>query len=1029
MPNQKKVNQKFDSGVNRRTSRRRGKPNEFHTLQNARLQERGNTFEVSRIDGFQAVQNSSTNFDHVYDSLFWNNDLVVLWYDNSSNKVHVTFVDIDGNGEKNFNFSAPKEEYSELNLSDETILITGYRRQLSFYGGQWYLSKLKSEIPKFDITLQSGGDLDPTSVYWYKIRYIYEDGHKTKTTYPQHVKPTNTNQKVKITVNNIPTDVDNDLADIQVFRKKGGGDWFLIKDVEATTTPFDITDSNLPPSKPLEEQNYVWFKDARTGDIVQNRYVLGNLEYEDRTYNVNFDVSTYQDNQDYTLPNNTKMDIYVQVKYEDGTISPHKFLDTITISENDNFQVTSNSLPTSNFEISDVAFFGQIRDSESDGLTFKSVEIYNRNVASLATKYKTGEKDKPANPHIFLGYKYIRIVTHLQNQEWTIEPIIIDQDWDYDRGNNTYKGTPDLDTSPGSSDDSWGIDYTLQSIDDQFGANIRDIFIEGRDGTQIKGKYKLKYTASLNDGGYNYYIYENVLCDSLKSAVSNGECSVKLSSLSVSQDLSDVKSNEEFIGREVEVIDLLDTSEGSPQQVYDNLLYNTGKNHLYLVLESGTIFDNFDNPDVNTDSVLADYDDDSPAVGYKIPKFVFPYEFEILNTQYGRIQSVSQSSSPLGNNVTKYDVDFSVIKKSTITSDIQELLYLGQSSPWTGTTKKDWFDGFKKEVNNQFLFQSLSEAAIFKSRVEPLEMADNSTPNQIIFSEPNIPNSDVGGFRNFNFKNFKNITGEYGDILKIKYFNNKLFVFCERGLNVILVGQVLTQQVGGEVFVDSSNLLNNDSWLLTSVQQMQADSVVQYENMLFFCDGKDVWMHDGSLQNISNGKVPINHTKPIVGNIDPQNKEYVISVGNKSWVYSIELGLWQGPYNYKLLTSSPFQDNFYGVVGNNVVEFNKGNTFNGQNYETILESVGNDLNAPLITKRFRKFYLETRQDARFYWGKDPTNMSDRKLSSLPNKNGIIYSGIDPRNVNGEYLYWKIKTDKDKFLLSSIGFMYNPRNRR
>ncbi|HSH34963.1 hypothetical protein, partial [Schnuerera sp.] len=138
---------------------------------------------------------------------------------------------------------------------------------------------------------------------------------------------------------------------------------------------------------------------------------------------------------------------------------------------------------------------------------------------------------------------------------------------------------------------------------------------------------------------------------------------------------------------------------------------------------------------------------------------------------------------------------------------------------------------------------------------------------------------------------------------------------------------------------------------------------------------------------------------------------------------------WQGPFTYEPKTASVYRGNYYGVVDNKATEFNNGNTFGGESYDTVIESVANVANAPHITKLFRKFYLETEGDATFSYAKNYGDWTDKILSNYPTKNGLTHIGVNPANKNGRQIYWKIVSNIQDFILQQVSWLYEPRKRR
>jgi hypothetical protein len=300
-------------------------------------------------------------------------------------------------------------------------------------------------------------------------------------------------------------------------------------------------------------------------------------------------------------------------------------------------------------------------------------------------------------------------------------------------------------------------------------------------------------------------------------------------------------------------------------------------------------------------------------------------------------------------------------------------------------------------------------------------------PNQIIWSEPFVVGTDNSGNRTFDYTNFLNIQRDYGSIIAIEPMLNKLVVFCQRGVAVVLVGEILTQTVGGETIVSAVNFLNSPTWILRNVKPVQPKTIKQYEGALYFSDGQDVWRFTDQLSNLSDGAITLAGSQ--VGAIDPVNKEYRISGGGKTYSYSTELNLWTGPHTYADQSSDTYRDRMISIVGNNLVEHNTGNDYAGTPYDTVIESVANDLQEGSVDKSFRKFYLEVDGESTFSYGKDYSDMTDKDLADAATKQGLSHIGVNPANSTARQIYWRLTSAAEGFVLKLITFLWNPRTRR
>jgi hypothetical protein len=336
---------------------------------------------------------------------------------------------------------------------------------------------------------------------------------------------------------------------------------------------------------------------------------------------------------------------------------------------------------------------------------------------------------------------------------------------------------------------------------------------------------------------------------------------------------------------------------------------------------------------------------------------------------------------------------------------------------------------------------------------EDLQELRKDYPNQIIWSEPFILGYAASGFRNFKFINFLNVTTEFGPIIDVRYMGTKLFLFTERGLANVNVGEVLASTASGETFVDSSRFLNSSYFLIRNAPNIERNSIVRYENMLFFSDGKDVWMLTDGLKNISNGSIELDGTG-FVGAVDPLHKEYRISDSTQTWAYSWEADSWFGPYTYKDVASIATNQEMFSIVGSELVKHNDSNSFAGETFQTLIESVADDLEDSSIDKTFRKFYLDyTTTGAENLVSETSTPLTDEDGDQLvteeqttdfqyakeygtwiapdntSTKNDTIGVGIKSSASNAKRLFWRFLSDAEDFVVSLVSFEWAPRKRR
>lgn len=1063
----------FLKGIDERVSETSGDEVRFRQLQNVRLHKRGSTGSITRMSGYQRIASQYDQSETFLGAEFYNDYLIILFTRSGSTYLNIFDVspldtDIEATVPQVGLTASPTTydilvassapTYAELTLLDNTIFITALEKQLNFISGSIYLNDFISTTPTVTVaTSATSGTLEQNEDYWYKVRYRYYDGHKTATSNPVHVN-TDSNTSIQLTITALEEDLDGGWIDIEIFRRKGTQDYFRIDRITPNSSGYTVSggtftyeDTGEPNLEALTGQSYVWASTSETQEIVRDRLVKANNTYLSSQNNSVLTINKNETTVNTTeqgLPLNTEVEVFTQVRKEDGTKSLFTSQGSIETDSDDARLQSRLSTPySSEDDIKEIATYARfIPKPATDTIAFNSLEIYNQNVPSIATA-GTGSEDKPTNPHIWLGWKYLRA----DNNTTPTYPQIYDEEWD--NGTDTPSDNTDNYFPVGSSTGtlsvtSISVNSAVLDLDIYDGNNTTNI---GQSLPYSKFAY---HEGTVSDDSV---IYRLAFYDALREAIRQGKCKVRLTALNNVDFLSNERPDDDFINYEANVIALKDTSIDEDQIVYEaapDEIFPTNKNHLYLVLESGTPFDDFTNQSANNDGVLGDYD------AVDVPDLTHRYKFELIGLERLDTTDYTTTSANTWDEDIDYDYRLKLTDYTNFSNDAGVLLKTQTTNTTEGSLTTPDIQGWEKTVNNKFEFYSINdwnEYVTIVTEEDILQQFDEDFPNQLIWSGSYLRNSASNAIRNFDYTNVKYISGRFGNIIKISYILGKLIVFCERGVNVINVGEVLTRQTSGQTFVDSSSLLNDDYWVLENLQDVKAKSVVKHENKLFFCDGYDVWMYNGEFKNLTDGRITLDNTKDYIGSYDPRNKEYHLSDDEGTFTYSLELGEWTGKHTFSMLIAEHRKNNFYGVVSytdaNSVTEIvpavmNTGNDFDGRSFSSIIDSVAQYTQMPTGIKKFRKFYTDLglftgansfdesydiasydgEENTRLEYGNDGNTYTSVNLGTKKVANGFVHVGIDGSRSTGYYLYWKLITSDPNLQLNSIGLLYMLKNR-
>jgi hypothetical protein len=1233
----------FIKGVNKRLpNNRQDDPTRLFTLQNARLQKRGETGVVSRIEGFAKVANTTTTYQDVLDVNTFDDNVVVLWYDDAESEAVVTITNTTTGNEQTFTIeSVDKFSYGKIIIQEDVVFIFPYNKQLNLIDGTWYVNDFKSTTPllsidpsglgekatatltivdpvpaqgesatgtitnispsgmfsgdgdykvvvgdaetnpvtinssdsdeeardkffdeinnteaittdwtvskvgttdilftaivvgedfndvsieieyvsgseglfatgsttsgginddgsvgrvifkidesfnpeiyaqssllfgedttntvaqkiangfigsDYDVTVddnvititakQAGeewnrdffitypysttslteisttggllgaGNLELNQDYWYTVRHVYSDGHKTTTCFPKYVN-TEGSKSVTLLIDSV-IDLDGDDITIEIFRRKAAETFFLIDRVTVDTqSQFEYTDDGKSKIQELDQQIYIWSDQNRAAEIVRDRLVKANVKYEDRIYNTDGSLATSDIDDENSLIPNIDFTIYSKARYNDGLLSQHSRIGSVVTELSGKGINVTETKPENVKEIGYYSSFIKKDVRQTERISFPTLEIYNANVPSLATIEEDFiEQDRPLSPHIFLGFKQLLYVKDPFSTD--VEIFVRDNEW----GSDSHIGLRIASFDAGS--DLYPNYLTMSPV---IGANIPLLY---------------KKVARKDIGA----VYEIAWLDGLSSYVNNADLKLILQSTDNFENepktefnLSSSLSNSRYKLEDVSVVGIEDKTALEPNEfdfvtfpvggLFPTIVAPASVNRTYLQMNSESIYADINTPRNNTD-VFDELTGSNPQLNYTAI-------FNILNVIYKRDENPLEVDDSLaGESFTRFIYNDEVIQQVPDIDLANTAIYLG-STRATGTTLVG--SGLRKNNEDGFVFWNLPEYAITEQLIteENIENFNEEFRNQIIWSERQILGTGINGLRNFKFTNVNTISNEYGQILDVRYIGTVLLVFCERGVAVFNVGESLTQQAGGQVFVDSSQLLTSHFWILKNIPNIQSKSIQQYENMLMFCDGVDVWMWDGQLNNISSGQIVLDSSTELIGTIDPLNKEYRITNGDgATWAYSIELGEWMGEYEYTDKAGTIFKDRLFSVNDTDLVEHNVGNTFNGVEYDTVIESVATPQELISEHKMYRKFYvgiktdeLET-GDVIFTYGKDYNDQIQKDLSTTALKDGLFNVGIQPSQVNARQIFWGIKTKLENFVIDLVSYYWSMRKRR
>lgn len=869
----------------------------------------------------------------------------------------------------------------------------------------------------------------PTEVKLYAndvLRFLDENDEPVFVTVSQTVEIGESIIPIVETIDTPP------LKNIHFIRGEAYSDFGYITDDGGVDPYFYMEDDGLVDVYELDEKDYVWSQSHYTHELVRDRYVRANLNFESKELGIQeglFDITEQVAviEESDTTPYYSNSVVYVQGRYSDGTTSFFEEVgrfDTTTESE----RLSVKQQFVANQDVKEYAFYAKYTPKrrpfvEAYGLGFANVNLPTQ-LSTIYEKDESGELNyvrqpfNPISPRVFLGFSHLRRQFVSTANVYNYSPLAGD----------FFEFTP-LET---------GIIKTETTTDN---AATHPHVIDFEYGGGLI-RYVLQSVDSFGDA-----IYVSTLYLGLKNLLDKVPLFYEIESFNAA-------NNAPFGGVSAKALAGLRVRITGYELVKDPEVQGERSGALFINLETGTILDEVTAQITKKVPNGENFANDSHAF---MATPTNPSQGPVID---GRVIGIAVEGTDI----------FGIDEK------VESLVYLGRKDNEIDEEPIKLLTGYTTDSVVEFFtilsvtiyYSKLKDSNIYASLLlqNDIPYVKENYPNQIMWSEPFVLNSYANGHRNFLPVSFMNIPADYGNIVGMEYINNRLLVFTEQGVAVVNVGEVLTQQVGGEVFVDTTGFLNGYYWALTSLPMVMPRTITRYENMLFFCDGQDVWQYDGEFKNISAGAIPLTGQgfgvgligqpgdpttgpnpgegtgttpggggpgsggvpqtgsglfmgstdiywgqdnrymgedgSPIttggggggetpdpepepdeddnggfeptdpgqgsgpgtvgigawVGAIDPYNKEMRLTDNITTYAYSIEFGEWFGPYTYRDRGSDYYKNQMYSVVDRRLVRQNIGATFNGFEYETIIESVGNVMDRPDMVKIWRKFYLD-----------------------------------------------------------------------
>lgn len=168
------------------------------------------------------------------------------------------------------------------------------------------------------------------------------------------------------------------------------------------------------------------------------------------------------------------------------------------------------------------------------------------------------------------------------------------------------------------------------------------------------------------------------------------------------------------------------------------------------------------------------------------------------------------------------------------------------------------------KINESFMVNTGYDTSLNNKNyfiVPDVPYINNRYSNRILYSDISVDNSFKNGYRVFQGLTYKDLTSQYGAIVKVIEFQSVLIIVFENGVGMLPVNErtLITESSGGDIYVNSPNVINKVIKVLSSnYGSIFSDSITVTANYVYGFDttAKKIWRAtDSSFEVLSDFKI------------------------------------------------------------------------------------------------------------------------------------------------------------------------------
>ena len=350
----------------------------------------------------------------------------------------------------------------------------------------------------------------------------------------------------------------------------------------------------------------------------------------------------------------------------------------------------------------------------------------------------------------------------------------------------------------------------------------------------------------------------------------------------------------------------------------DNRYGDKDKQHLYF--PTGSYIPLYDRSDVSTEVFGGD-------------TFISKPTFKVNDTILGafRLNESGSDSDKNSDTAIRAYSDWVELVSCYVESDVNSQL---QANPYgypieNKANKIEFVTDFNYPYH--FGYSAKNFSKVWVNTANKDREATTKYESRVIYSEKHIVNSTDGNYSRFRTASKYDLDGSYGSITKLlKAYDDNIYCLQRNGFSLIPIGKkTIEDGAGGEMIINTSDTITTPKYFLNNNGCQNIESVKQSKDSFFWVDKdrREVFAFRGQPMRISDmgmysyfNDVLDKTTERLSGTFDFDREEYILSIGNKSVVFSAKADMWVSRFDLNQFVAFVNGEDRLFAIGKNGLE-------------------------------------------------------------------------------------------------------------